>query len=247
MFTTSHFKDLVLSIVAMSGFVLSLSVMAAPVTLAPFPAPGGTTASGVGNTGMGSGRTWTLSNFNSSAYSELYYVVGDYPSGNFSPAGPRLWMDASPDLLSFNAAQSNFAGGQVVWTGTTNVAWFNGGNLVNSQIATRFTLSITDLLNNPLALIDASTINGMPASVGAAYQVLGDFNANWLFTATDPRNGVFTPAVDLFNSLNTVAGTSVNSSVGGAFYSTPPVPVPAAVWLFGSGLLGLISVARRKA
>lgn len=26
----------------------------------------------------------------------------------------------------------------------------------------------------------------------------------------------------------------------------PPVPVPAAVWLFGSGLLGLIGVARRK-
>ena len=28
--------------------------------------------------------------------------------------------------------------------------------------------------------------------------------------------------------------------------SAPPVPVPAAVWLFGSGLLGLIGVARRK-
>ena len=25
-----------------------------------------------------------------------------------------------------------------------------------------------------------------------------------------------------------------------------PVPVPAAVWLFGSGLLGLIGAARRK-
>jgi len=25
-----------------------------------------------------------------------------------------------------------------------------------------------------------------------------------------------------------------------------PVPVPAAVWLFGSGLIGLVGVARRK-
>jgi len=25
------------------------------------------------------------------------------------------------------------------------------------------------------------------------------------------------------------------------------VPVPAAVWLFGSGLIGLVGVARRKA
>jgi hypothetical protein len=29
-------------------------------------------------------------------------------------------------------------------------------------------------------------------------------------------------------------------------FGTSPVPVPAAVWLFGSGLLGLIGVARRK-
>jgi hypothetical protein len=29
--------------------------------------------------------------------------------------------------------------------------------------------------------------------------------------------------------------------------STPPVPLPAAVWLFGSGLLGLLGVGRRRA
>ena len=32
----------------------------------------------------------------------------------------------------------------------------------------------------------------------------------------------------------------------GGLDDTPAVPVPAAVWLFGSGLLGLIAVARRK-
>ena len=30
------------------------------------------------------------------------------------------------------------------------------------------------------------------------------------------------------------------------FYDTAVVPVPASVWLFGSGLLGLVGVARRK-
>ena len=37
-------------------------------------------------------------------------------------------------------------------------------------------------------------------------------------------------------------------TVNGTAYSPPPpqVPVPAAVWLFGSGLVGLVGVARRK-
>ena len=32
----------------------------------------------------------------------------------------------------------------------------------------------------------------------------------------------------------------------GATVTTSPVPVPAAVWLFGSGLIGLVGIARRK-
>ncbi|MGB5179036.1 MAG: VPLPA-CTERM sorting domain-containing protein, partial [Gammaproteobacteria bacterium] len=34
-------------------------------------------------------------------------------------------------------------------------------------------------------------------------------------------------------------GTSPDSTL-------PAVPVPAAVWLFGSGLLGMVGIARRK-
>lgn len=32
----------------------------------------------------------------------------------------------------------------------------------------------------------------------------------------------------------------------GIYYGTPEVPVPAAAWLFGSGLIGLAGVARRR-
>ena len=35
-------------------------------------------------------------------------------------------------------------------------------------------------------------------------------------------------------------------TIGSAFSTPAIVPVPAAVWLFGSGLLGLVGVARRK-
>jgi len=41
--------------------------------------------------------------------------------------------------------------------------------------------------------------------------------------------------------------TNFDVRVIGGDVSLTPVPVPAAVWLFGSGLLGLVGMARRKA
>jgi len=35
-------------------------------------------------------------------------------------------------------------------------------------------------------------------------------------------------------------------SGGSESFVNNPVPVPAAIWLFGSGLLGLVGIARRK-
>ena len=44
-----------------------------------------------------------------------------------------------------------------------------------------------------------------------------------------------------------IAGFDMTDGVTSAQFSgSSPVPVPAAVWLFGSGLLGLVGVARRR-
>ena len=61
----------------------------------------------------------------------------------------------------------------------------------------------------------------------------------------------------LFDESDTGADTaSVLLSLDGSLRDTNParieysftvIPVPAAVWLFGSGLLGLVGIARRKA
>ena len=39
----------------------------------------------------------------------------------------------------------------------------------------------------------------------------------------------------------------IQKKQGGIGITVNPIPVPAAVWLFGSGLIGLIGIARRKA
>lgn len=56
---------------------------------------------------------------------------------------------------------------------------------------------------------------------------------NWLY-ATSP-DGDSTALIN-----KTLAGSSIGMSI------STVVPIPAAVWLFGSGLIGLIGVARRK-
>ena len=65
-----------------------------------------------------------------------------------------------------------------------------------------------------------------------------------VFTASSSFTGDL--AYDLMEVKVDFALTA-NSSVGiSGFVQQTVVPVPAAVWLFGSGLLGLIGVARRK-
>jgi hypothetical protein len=74
----------------------------------------------------------------------------------------------------------------------------------------------------------------------------------------NPDYGVFVMDIDLadFNYLGTNpvdiirlgidSGSAVPALVGGYHSTAAVVPVPAAAWLFGSGLLGLVGVARRK-
>jgi len=69
---------------------------------------------------------------------------------------------------------------------------------------------------------------------------MSDFNL-----LSDPSPGNNPQLAALFFSRGPCDPEITASCVEDSAYSAP-VPVPAAVWLFGSGLLGLIGVARRK-
>ena len=71
--------------------------------------------------------------------------------------------------------------------------------------------------------------------------LLPNQDSYFFFLDTTAMNYAKTARFDLTNlAQNPISGSF-------AAYSPSAVPVPAAVWLFGSGLLGLIGVARRKA
>jgi hypothetical protein len=59
-------------------------------------------------------------------------------------------------------------------------------------------------------------------------------------------DGTITPAGGDLLTLTVQTGNNSIYSIDLVTASSTVVPVPAAVWLFGSGLLGLVGVARRK-
>ena len=105
--------------------------------------------------------------------------------------------------------------------------------------------------NSPGA--DTMNVNANPAggSVGTYTSVLA-FNV--AFTDSDVFNDISLPGNNLtiddfqfsnFSGLATLSN-GVVVDFGGTVESLQAVPLPAALWLFGSGLIGLIGLARRK-
>lgn len=121
-----------------------------------------------------------------------------------------------------------------------------------------------------------TTTGPLPAGLAQATSYLGDTTSVWGTSYTGltgitsqdrlPSDGHLVVGADynfdiqmFFRRIDSDLNTSfqgdgrVSASVGHWLVATTPwepevsaVPVPAAVWLFGSGLLGLIGVARRK-
>jgi len=91
-------------------------------------------------------------------------------------------------------------------------------------------VNVDDFIGN-----DGGTIGGSPMSDGP-------------FQGSNVNLDILTMTATGFDANTTIA-KNCDFDPSGNLCGIPlgPVPVPAAVWLFGSGLLGLIGVARRKA
>jgi len=105
-----------------------------------------------------------------------------------------------------------------------------------------------NFVGGPVNFIWALNPSGAPlwTSLPDQNSDLLDHMVTWLISGNEDRaNNVVGNYVLAWEDLPGGGDRDFNDLVVEA--SVAPVPIPAAVWLFGSGLLGLIGIARRKA
>lgn len=195
-----------------------------------FPPPGGVdySASGV-SPGHAGGRTWHFSNFDDTAYNELYYAVKNPQMGEQPGAGVVE--------LTYNAGASDLTNGISVWE--NSFQFYNAQTGSNQTVSGSFTLTVTDSLGDSLALTDASSL-GLDANLGGMLMVEGNFNANWQFEINGQE------ALVWYDNASNSPSHQLQTSVGGSFFVSE-VPLPAASWLFLSAVSGLLALRRKSA
>jgi hypothetical protein len=199
--------------------------------------------------------TWTGTLFNAS---------GDYtgPGGasNATISSPTLFFGAGwvahtvqifgPGTYSFDSSTGGGNGESGLVTMTVGSGQlgahmlFNWGGNDNIDVVNVYNIGTT-FASCGSSVTDAYASNCM--WTGAANPTPANTTSTvWMLASTDDNAdgtlGVPMAAGGPFGGFN------ANFNLKGTLTELPPavIPVPAAVWLFGSGLLGLVGIARRK-
>ncbi len=154
----------------------------------------------------------------------------------FNPTGRLGAIDGAANMvnLPWNIAPGN-AAYQTFSTASATANAVNGttGALTPTTIYGTYFTPISGTSNYTGTLVSG----GQVGSAWGSFSGVGYFevwNVNLILKAPATVHSGF--------NVDTIPGTA-----GGDFAQyVAPVPIPAAAWLFGSGLLGLVGIARRK-
>lgn len=169
------------------------------------------------------------------------YGLQTYQNTSGTTQTYTLNLNLDGDVLS--APGSSYIDAEVgIFTGIDIVAnasscgatreWMAGFSswICGSQLETGFTPYIEIAADGPQSLTDSVSFD---IAAGDTFTIYAELTAL-----------TFGGYADAFSTLGMTFDDTSNLAALGPM---PTVPIPAAVWLFGSGLLGLIGLARRKA
>ena len=144
--------------------------------------------------------------------------------------------------------------------------WADSGNVWGLALDDQITATGTfddNVLSGGTGTIDFSQDSGNSFTIAVGSITYFESDDSGYASLDLPTISLLSGSLDAFNFSTTLDGNGFDSfsnifdgldlngyGINGTWNSTvtlSPVPVPAAVWLFGSGLIGLAGVARRKA
>jgi hypothetical protein len=203
------------------------------------------------NTATAPNTAWQTPGFTFTNSGDTLFT-GTFGSGGSLITGDTIhWGVFAVDSLSSPVPA------QVVYT-TNSPAATAGTNTSTASSASNVSTNYLTALNPPGPCSGLSCVvtgNGQNSGAGPAF-------SSQLFAANNPFSTAFNSALDFWYNRTTsgigsasasrqeFAGTWDLMNDGTVVYSvaggTAPVPLPGAVWLLGSGLLGLATIARRR-
>jgi len=166
------------------------------------------------------------------------YMSTDYDAGT----GSFNVISSYVNTITFDGSTENIASGGMSFSADISAGGL-GDAMLNSG---SFSITGTSGLYN-----SGTLLTGNLTELGYANN--GNQTLEFMFNVTggdlagfyDAGFGGFNIFVSGYNDDN--FNTSFSNTPYNGFATIAPVPVPAAVWLFGSGLLAIAGIARRKA
>ncbi|HET8708589.1 MAG TPA: VPLPA-CTERM sorting domain-containing protein [Pseudomonadales bacterium] len=172
------------------------------------------------------------SGFDASTVLQSYYYTASDANGNYSYAEIDNTLAPLPQTHA-GALRNGKGSATVLWT----FDWTATGTGVASvDLQYLYSATVSNLLSGETG-IASSSISAVLDGTSNKQDVLYYFNN---------QNGNTSGIADLILNFNVVAGQTGTISVVTASNAVSAVPVPAAVWLLGSGLLGLGGLAKRR-